>query len=159
GNLVERLRIVSTVEGTPIYLRFPSYGKYNEFASAVSRLYLLMSSYAQNIMTAELINFDQEQFQVWASLAAVALQVKKPQKLIENIIFKYLRPEIPRFSSFYNRWYGKYWMRNNMGIDTIVSLLATILLVDNWSKKKSNLILAKTFQQLTSSLSPVQSEK
>lgn len=144
----ELLRLGFDIEGKICRVRFPTMNDYNDYVANCARFFgLLSEATGGNIEIPDDVLKelqDTERLTFFLAVMSKALVSNRLRTLCEEIFFNYLRPQIEGLEDRDARDY----IMNNLGIDKICMLFVSIVLVNDWIKKKGIFIMTKVFQIL-----------
>jgi len=153
----EKLRLGLKCNGKTIYIRFPTWGQWDNYVTEVAKLLMILGQTTQDIQIPEMDKVDQGEFYNWAKLSSVVLRYKACRELVDTIFFTYLRPEIDpmEYKTDDHQVERNQWLRDNLNMAHIFQMFTSILYIDDWFKKKAHLHLTRSFPELIPLLSKV----
>jgi hypothetical protein len=167
----EKLRFGVSVADKLVLCRFPTYGKWDEYASDMSRLMILLSQTAGDIEL-NTDHYDTAEFSNYALILGYVLRVKACRELVEKIFLTHLRPVVqgleipptPRVSwlkrlkiaiaqnadpfetqesitEAWHRAFTDHWLREHLDFSHLFAMFQSILHPEEWLKKKAQMEL------------------
>lgn len=172
----EKARFSMAVGGHEVLTRFPTYGLWDDYAQKTGRLMILLSQGVGSSLSVDLNSMDTQTFVLYMELLGTVLRWKTCRDAVEEIFFTHLRPivvglEFPPTPKFKPRrgdpfWtaddaamefqarFVRVWMSRRMDFSHLFAMFQSILLVDEWLKKKAQRMEGRLRQAMTPSPAP-----
>lgn len=154
----KRLRLVDPVEGYEVQMRFPTYGDWDDYVNSVVRLLTLIGQSTRNVEL-DYNSLSPAEFVLWTELMSAVIKIKAVRAEIERIFYSHLRPIVvglkyPPLPAFepkpddpywgpddhrdaFTAEYQRRWLSKRLGFDHVFAIMQSILLVEDWFKKKA----------------------
>lgn len=163
-----------------VKVRYPSFGEWNHFFWRVALVFKKLSLALDDLEMPESVSglLKQSHFPAWAAMMFHLFQHKMVSKDIEDIFFKYLRPELhgifgdtPVIVDDPKTWWDRIWHKrrlkkankarewiiNNAPIDAVVRMFAALLVPEAMIKKNVIYLMEVIFQDSIESGSTITS--